>query len=164
MVFYHSGGRFSVVVTTFLWGWWAGSGGVLSNFAFRFNLRFCCLQICSDYGLYQESIDINSANHDPRSPCGERHANRIGIGEWVKFQPTPPSREATDKAITEYFSYKIFQSTPPSREATSWTRSSSVRTSDFNPHLPRGRRPLRDRTKLPAGRFQPTPPSREATC
>ena len=72
MLFYHSGGKFSVVVTTFLWGWWAGSGGVLSNFAFRFNLRFCCLQICSDCGLYQESIDINSANHYPRSLYGER--------------------------------------------------------------------------------------------
>ena len=121
------------------------------------------MQICSDYGLYQESIDINSANHDPRSPCGERHANRIEIGEWVKFQPTPPSREATDKAITEYFSYKIFQSTPPSREATSWTRSSSVRTSDFNPHLPRARRHRFPSNIAPSAPFQPTPPSREAT-
>ena len=70
--------------------WWPGSGGVLSNFAFRFNLRFCCLQICSDCGLYQEIIDINSTNHYPHLPRGRRLPLVQAARCWKDFNPHLP--------------------------------------------------------------------------
>ena len=102
-----------------------------------------------------------------------------------QFQPTPPSREATQNAYLPNVSF-AFQPTPPSLEATTPVSITTlpladfnphlprgrrrhtapfhqVYCPDFNPHLPRGRRPVLDHELLHQFQFQPTPPSREAT-
>ena len=56
-----------------------------------------------------------------------------------------------------------FQSTPPSREATPAKFSPPFRSCNFNPRLPRGRRPQWRAAMPGVCRFQSTPPSREAT-
>lgn len=98
--------------------WWPGSGGVLSNFAFRFNLRFCCLQICSDCGLYQESIDINSANHYPRSLYGERLFRNDPFRLPITFSTHAPHAGSDSRPIIRGRSNRKFLSTLPMRGAT----------------------------------------------
>ncbi len=57
-----------------------------------------------------------------------------------------------------------FQSTPPSREATVARERETDGSADFNPRLPRGRRPgHRVESDGLRRQFQSTPPSREAT-
>ena len=106
--------------------------------------------------------DIVYADFNPRLPRGRRlflpDPNRINI----RFQPTPPSREATEMPAKHLEDF-LFQPTPPSREATETVHGAYTMQNDFNPRLPRGRR-RRLRILCRTGfQFQPTPPSREAT-
>ncbi len=106
----------------------------------------------------------STGHFNPRLPRGRRRAKILILTSAVQFQSTPPSREAT-RAHQDMFLYLIqFQSTPPSREATICAVAFTAALIDFNPRLPRGRRPRTGRgVRLKAG-FQSTPPSREATA
>ena len=144
---------------------------------------------------------------NPRLPRGRRRQSMLRWSAHPSFQSTPPSWEATVSASRRHGEYR-FQSTPPSWEATGGERAAEAaqppfqstppsweatcaktgfcETEDFNPRLPRGRRPRQEAGRARAvgisihaslvggdtGRprpvcdragFQSTPPSWEAT-
>ena len=122
------------------------------------------------------SIHASLAGGDPRFPRLSTRRSPISIHASLAGGDSDP---ALHRAVRSEF-----QSTPPSREATAQAGERG-RARDFNPRLPRGRRPEatggeqahRDfNPRLPRGRrraggrqsegrggFQSTPPSREAT-
>ena len=107
--------------------------------------------------------DIVYADFNPRLPRGRRlflpDPNRINI----RFQPTPPSREATEMPAKHLEDF-LFQPTPPSREATSAPHPLSHRVSiSTHASLAGGDEGTVEEIVQWIAEFQPTPPSREAT-
>ena len=108
-----------------------------------------------------------------------------GDVDGLKFQSTPPSREATvdgpgcesrvgvsihapltgGDSLPPFPLHRapVFQSTPPSREATCLVSDVTCLTRSFNPRPPHGRRLWTGRVARAGWGFQSTPPSREAT-
>ncbi len=103
------------------------------------------------------------SDFNPRLPRGRRRILSKKGWRGIIFQSTPPAREATIHFIPkiprliisihasrEGGDYVVmaagqdgieFQSTPPAREATGTAPRSARWRSNFNPRLPRGRRP-----------------------
>ncbi len=76
---------------------------------------------------------------NPRSPHGERRAERLaGIVRFL-FQSTLPARGATRSAFM-VVSLVIFQSTLPARGATFQRQTVANHSGDFNPRSPHGER------------------------
>ena len=74
------------------------------------------------------------ADFNPRSPCGERHAQFLKCLRNNLFQSTLPVRGATKKIIADYLETE-FQSTLPVRGATSLP-SSRPTAIEFQSTLP----------------------------
>ena len=122
---------------------------------------------------------------NPHSPRGERHQHGGKSQMKNVFQSTLPARGATAAQADAIYDAGIFQSTLPARGATESAiipddfREISIHTpregsdsfrgayiwrlTDFNPHSPRGERPLPSARWIFVHQFQSTLPARGAT-
>ena len=125
-----------------------------------------------------------TADFNPRSPCGERPAARGADHKWPDFNPRSPCGERPTAALFGY-SPAVFQSTLPMRGATNalwrafrftryfnprspcgerlWYNKDKQKELYFNPRSPCGERQYRPGFSGAPGRFQSTLPMRGAT-
>ena len=102
------------------------------------------------------------ADFNPRSPCGERHAQFLKCLRNNLFQSTLPVRGATKKIIADYLETE-FQSTLPVRGAT-WIWAVQVPGIHISIHAPRaGSDPWVSGVWYAVNEFQSTLPVRGAT-
>ena len=161
-------------------------------------MREATLCLCSTLRYAVVSIHASHAGGDPislhrprtrdsfnpRLPCGRRQKKTPKRRRELRFQSTPPMREATRNTYL-YKTKNGFQSTPPMREATTLVTAYyvhcnvsihashaggdfvliviSANSHGFNPRLPCGRRLCANRNLSKFSWFQSTPPMREAT-
>ena len=103
------------------------------------------------------------ADFNPRSPCGERHAQFLKCLRNNLFQSTLPVRGATKKIIADYLETE-FQSTLPVRGAT-WIWAVQVPGIHISIHAPRaGSDPWVSGVWYAVNEFQSTLPVRGATA
>ena len=105
---------------------------------------------------------LEHCDFNPRSPHGERLADRQGRSFKRLFQPTLPARGATTIA-SRCASTCTFQPTLPARGATWYRDATRTDKRHFNPRSPHGERLTRLMRARWHGPFQPTLPARGAT-
>ena len=85
------------------------------------------------------NFTADTANFNPRSPCGERQFGLFGhFGPVLYFNPRSPCGERQAEVIMK-LNELIFQSTLPMRGATT-VFDNNVIANDFNPRSPCGER------------------------
>ena len=136
----------------------------------------------SGYNLYSQ---LQEVDFNPRLPKGRRLDITADSCIAIIFQSTPPERETThtkgsgaaptfisihasrkgDDGNRRFWVVNVnkFQSTPPERETT-WVLGFCLSILyNFNPRLPKGRRPSIPASASSLLIFQSTPPERETT-